>query len=203
MKPRVDRSPRRRLDADTRRVAILDAARRLFAASGYGKVSVDDVAEAAEASPALVFRYFGSKAGLYTAVLSRLLAEVEERQRASDAALPPNVSARDRVRASLEVYLDHVAEQPDAWAATTLGAEEPREATQARRAAQRERTAQLRSWLGSGEWARHAYAVDGYAGFVDHACALWAERGCPGDEREAVIAACLGCLEGALGDWAA
>jgi AcrR family transcriptional regulator len=57
-------SPRRR-DAAATRAAILDAARRRFAAVGYDGASVRDIAAGAGIDPALVIRYFGSKDGLF------------------------------------------------------------------------------------------------------------------------------------------
>ena len=51
--------------------------------------------------------------------------------------------------------------------------------------------------------ARHQYAQGGYYGFVDAACLRWVDKGCPPDERWALVDAALGCLGGALGDWAA
>ena len=96
--PRADRTPRQRLDADARREGILDAAREIYAVHPYSAVSTQQVADAAGASAALVFHYFGSKPGLYTAVVTDAIAGLSVTQRASDAALPANASARDRVR---------------------------------------------------------------------------------------------------------
>lgn len=44
---------------------ILAAARRLFAQAGYDRVSVRAIATAADANPALISRYFGSKQQLF------------------------------------------------------------------------------------------------------------------------------------------
>jgi AcrR family transcriptional regulator len=60
----VDVPPRRR-DASATREAILAAAVAAFAERGYRAVTVRDVARAAGVDPALVVRYFGSKAGLF------------------------------------------------------------------------------------------------------------------------------------------
>lgn len=49
------------------RQAILDAARSAFAAHGYDRSTIRGVARAAEVDPSMVIRYFGSKAGLFTA----------------------------------------------------------------------------------------------------------------------------------------
>ena len=52
--------------AGTRR-AILDAARSAFAAHGYDQTTIRAVAGAAGIDASMVMRYFGSKAGLFTA----------------------------------------------------------------------------------------------------------------------------------------
>ena len=51
--------------SDRTRAAILAAARELFAAQGYERTTVRDVAAKAEIDPAMVIRYFGSKDGLF------------------------------------------------------------------------------------------------------------------------------------------
>jgi AcrR family transcriptional regulator len=52
----------------TRR-AILDAARATFAARGYEQATIRAVAAQAGVDPSMVMRYFGSKAGLFTAAV--------------------------------------------------------------------------------------------------------------------------------------
>ena len=52
--------------AGTRR-AILEAARSAFAAHGYDQATIRSVAATAGVDPSMVMRYFGSKAGLFTA----------------------------------------------------------------------------------------------------------------------------------------
>ncbi|MGW4797231.1 TetR/AcrR family transcriptional regulator [Nonomuraea sp. NPDC004297] len=47
---------------------ILDAARRLFAASGFDRTTIRAVAAAADTDPGLVMRYFGSKDELFARV---------------------------------------------------------------------------------------------------------------------------------------
>ena len=201
MSPRADRAPRRRLDVDQRREAILTAARSLYAKAPYPEVPISQIAQAAGASPALVFHYFGSKAALYAAVVDAAIQALGDAQRTAQAQLGPGVSARDRVRASLLVYLDHIATHPATWAAPLLGGEEPREALDLRHRARAGYVAALRDLLRPATWARHDYALWGYFGFLDQACLHWVETGCPGTDRHALIDAALGALEGALGDW--
>jgi AcrR family transcriptional regulator len=195
------RSPRLRLDVEERREAILEAARGLYATTGYAAVSVGQIAERAGSSTALVFHYFGSKANLYATVVEGAITDLVEAQRAADAQLSPGVSARDRVRTSLLVYLDHVASHPDSWAAPLRGGEEPREALEVRHRARSAYVDRLRQLLQPATWARHEFALWGYFGFLDQACLHWVDAGCPDEERHALIEAALGALEGALGDW--
>jgi AcrR family transcriptional regulator len=54
--------------ADTR-VRILAAARVTFAREGYERATLRAIAEGAEADPALIIRYFGSKEGLFVAAV--------------------------------------------------------------------------------------------------------------------------------------
>ncbi len=194
---------RRRLAPEARRESILAAASSAFTNTPYEQVQVGAVAEAAGASEALVFRYFGTKAGLYAAVVDAAIAELAARRRAALDALPAGVPVRDRVQAIIGVYLDHVAEGALGWSAPLLApGAEPEPVRAVRRAARDADVAALRALLGVGPWLRHEYAVRGSLGFLDAVGQEWVARGCLDDERESLVAAAVGALEGALGDWA-
>lgn len=194
---------RQRLDVAARREAILAAALRCFAEAPYAEASVADVAREANSSAALVFHYFGSKAALYAEVVSAAVAELGRAQRVAIDALADGAPKRDRVRASILVYLDYIAAHPRTWAAPLLGGEEPPEAVAVRRQARSSYVEALRALLRPAQWTRHEYALWGYFGFLDQACLRWVNQGCPDDQREALADAALGALEGALGDWGA
>lgn len=201
---RSDHRPRQRLDPDARREAILAAAAAAFGRSPYGEVTVAAVAADAEASEALVYRYFSGKDQLYAAVLQAGVEAFVAREADALAALPHGTSARDRVRAAVVVYLDTVAAHPNAWAAPLQGTGgEPAAAAAVRRDARRAYVARLRELLAPSTTRRHDYALWGFGGFLDSACLRWVEGGCAADEREPIVEAALGALEGALGDWAA
>lgn len=85
--------PRMRLTADDRRDQILEAGRRLFAERPYADVSTTDVAEAAGTVRTNVHYHFGTKRGLYLAVL---------RQFGQLAELPPGGAARATGPAELD-----------------------------------------------------------------------------------------------------
>ncbi|MHB9851226.1 TetR family transcriptional regulator [Streptomyces krungchingensis] len=59
-------APRR---SDATRTAILDAARARFAADGYERATIRAIAKDARIDPSMVMRYYGSKDGLFAAVL--------------------------------------------------------------------------------------------------------------------------------------
>ncbi len=201
---RTDRQPRKRLDPDARRAAILAAAAESFAEHPYAEVTIASVASRAGASDALLYRYYAGKEELYAEIVRLAIGDLLARQAAALEGLPAGTSTRDRVRAATVVYLDHIADHPAGWALplTAPGAEPPA-AVAIRGQARRDYVDRLRAELAPSSQARHEYALWGYFGFLDAACLRWVEGGCPDDERWPLIDAALGALEGALGDWAA
>lgn len=71
--------------ARSRKSDILEAARREFAAAGYAGARIERIAAAAAVNKQLLFHYFDSKEGLFTAALAALLAQVETRTAAGDS----------------------------------------------------------------------------------------------------------------------
>lgn len=65
-----ERAPRPR-DAAATRKQLLDAAAALFAERGFDRTTVRDIAERAGVNQALLFRYFGSKDGLFAEALAQ------------------------------------------------------------------------------------------------------------------------------------
>jgi AcrR family transcriptional regulator len=55
---------RRRLKAEQRQRAVLEAAQELFFSRGYAATTITDIAEAAAVSPETVYKRFGGKPGL-------------------------------------------------------------------------------------------------------------------------------------------
>lgn len=189
--------PRRRLSPAQRRAALLAAATEAFSAAGYDGVQVTDVAAAADASPALVFHYFGSKAGLHAHAVEAVLNELTDRWSAATA--DPAPSARERISALLDESLDAAVRTRLLVAA----GDEPAATTAVRAAARGRQVELLREnlVLTSG-WDRHTVAVPAWLGFVETALGDWIAQKHPDHLRAPLLAACLGALEGALGDWA-
>jgi AcrR family transcriptional regulator len=63
--------PRKRLSAEDRRAAILDAALEVFSRRGYNGASIDEIAQAAGISKALIYEHFPSKKDLHVSLLER------------------------------------------------------------------------------------------------------------------------------------
>jgi TetR/AcrR family transcriptional regulator len=72
--------------ARSRRTDILHAARREFATAGFSGARIERIAASADVNKQLLFHYFDSKEGLFTAALAALLAELE-------TAPPPSAQA--------------------------------------------------------------------------------------------------------------
>jgi AcrR family transcriptional regulator len=103
---------RRRLPAPQRRALILDAALRAFAANGYDGAAMDDIAEAAGISKAVVYDHVASKRELYTQLLHAIRSELE--QLVEDALRAPVDGGEERVRAAVDAIYGYVEQHPEA-----------------------------------------------------------------------------------------
>lgn len=112
----IRRSPYRRGEA---RPAILEHAKAVFTERGYHDASLSEVAARADVSETLVYRYFGSKTGLFEesiinpgrVFVDRFLAEWENRESAP--------TTEEKVRAFVVELLDFIREYQGlilAWA---------------------------------------------------------------------------------------
>lgn len=92
------------------RERLLGVARVVFAERGLEGARVDDIAARAGANKQLLYHYFTSKEGLYTAVLVSVYAAVRQRELALDLdALP----AEEAMRSLVEFSFDYLAETPE------------------------------------------------------------------------------------------
>ncbi|MEV0650617.1 TetR/AcrR family transcriptional regulator [Phytomonospora sp. NPDC050363] len=90
----------------TRR-ALLTEGRRRFAADGYGAVVFDDVAKAVGVTKGAAYHHFGSKLGLFTAVVRQAQEDLGERvAAAADAVADPWESFLAGCRAFLTAGAD-------------------------------------------------------------------------------------------------
>ena len=106
-----------RADAARNRERILCTARRLFDEKGASCVSMDEIAEAAGVGKGTLFRRFGSRAALATAVLSEDEARLQEGFIRGAPPLGPGAPARERLIAFGEARLDLLAAHSELIAA--------------------------------------------------------------------------------------
>ncbi len=71
--------------ARSRKHDILEAARREFSTAGYSGARIERIAAAAAVNKQLLFHYFDSKEGLFTAALAQLLAQLEAHHTSHDS----------------------------------------------------------------------------------------------------------------------
>ncbi|MFG3410424.1 TetR/AcrR family transcriptional regulator [Streptomyces sp. NPDC048142] len=102
--------PKERADAARNRVAVLEAAARLFAEKGVEAVSMDQVAAAAGVGKGTLFRRFGDKSGLAVALLDTRERVLQEAILHGPPPLGPGAPAGERLAAFLDAYFDYLLE---------------------------------------------------------------------------------------------
>jgi AcrR family transcriptional regulator len=85
---------------------ILDAARALFAESGYHSASMNDVAKAAKLAKAALYHYFPSKQAMLEALHEQLWRETEDQL----VQLPRFKTLRQALKHTGKLYLAHFGE---------------------------------------------------------------------------------------------
>ena len=103
-------SERRKTDPEGTRKAILDAAHQEFVAHGLSGARVEAIAARTHTVKRMIYYYFGSKEGLYRAVLERTYAGIRATEAQLDlGALPP----REAIRRMVEATFDYHDANPD------------------------------------------------------------------------------------------
>ena len=87
---------------NTARIRILNEALRLFAHNGYGSTSIREIAEAAGITKPTLYYHFGSKEGLFHALVELHLTGL---QQLVEATVSGAGSASERLRTFVEHYL--------------------------------------------------------------------------------------------------
>ncbi|MEU6966990.1 helix-turn-helix domain-containing protein [Kitasatospora aureofaciens] len=102
--------PKERADAARNRAAVLEAAARLFAQHGVEAVSMDQVAAAAGVGKGTLFRRFGDKSGLATALLDARERVLQEAVLHGPPPLGPGAPAEERLTGFVNAYFDYLLE---------------------------------------------------------------------------------------------
>ncbi len=104
--PQVQDGLNQRADAARNRERVLCSAARLFAERGAGNVSMDEIAESAGVGKGTLFRRFGSRAGLASAVLDEQERALQEAFIRGEPPLGPGAPPCERLVAFGEAMLD-------------------------------------------------------------------------------------------------
>jgi len=115
------RPPPPRADATRNRARLLDTARRLIAEGGADALSMDCLAAAAGLGKGTIFRRFGSRAGLFAALLDDAERAFQEGYLAGPPPLGPGADPVTRLVAFGRRRLDLVVEQGPLLAASHHG----------------------------------------------------------------------------------
>jgi len=103
---------RQRLSPEVRREKLVEAATGVFAERGYEGARVEQIADAADVSPGLLYRHFEGKQELYTEILQ--LANRELMAHLTQAAAP-DLPTPDRVRRGLDAFFTFVENNRQLW----------------------------------------------------------------------------------------
>ncbi len=95
-------------DAAAARANILAIATEEFSKKGLSGSRVDEIAERTHTVKRMIYYYFGSKDGLYRAVLERAYEDIRSLEASLDLdALPPTEALRELVRATFDYHTKH------------------------------------------------------------------------------------------------
>src|SRR3954465_1098539 len=100
----------RQRDPARTQAEILDVATREFAEHGYSGARVDEIAARTRTTKRMLYYYFESKAGLYTAVLERAYAQIRAAEQTVDVE---NLEPLAAIRRLAQLTFDHHEAHPD------------------------------------------------------------------------------------------
>ncbi|HEX6835389.1 MAG TPA: TetR/AcrR family transcriptional regulator [Polyangia bacterium] len=119
------RTPReRRHDENLRR--ILDEAMRQVEEGGFGALSVNKLADAVDYTPGALYRYFGSKDALLSALIARVLGEVQDDLGRAQARLSAQAGPLAHVWALVDGYRAFAKREPHRFGLLAMSLAEPR-----------------------------------------------------------------------------
>jgi AcrR family transcriptional regulator len=181
-------------ESQTRREELLAVGRELFAREAYDELSIDEIARRAGVAKGLLYYYFGSKRGLYVAVMERAAGELRER-----IETDPDLAPGERLTHALDAYLGYVEEVSEGYRAFMAGGIGSDPEVRAILTRERAHVAALvaEGVTGSARMppALRA-ALEGWLSFIEGVSLDWLARG--DLDREAVRSLLLAALAGAL-----
>jgi AcrR family transcriptional regulator len=103
---------RRRLSRADRARVVVEAAEEIFAARGFAKASMAEIAEKAGVTKPVLYDHFGSKDGLVAEVIRRAGAELRG---ALEAAVGEASSPEEALKRGLRTYFDFIDKHATSW----------------------------------------------------------------------------------------
>jgi len=118
------RTPRRRLSPDDRRAELLALGAEVFGQRPYDEVRIDEIAERAGVSRALMYHYFPDKRAFFAAVVK---GQADQLFETTNTPATPGQNLFEEVRGGVLAYMQYHQEHPHAaWAAYVgLGRSDP------------------------------------------------------------------------------
>jgi AcrR family transcriptional regulator len=110
MSTRQATATKRQRDPERTRAEILEVAAREFADHGFDGGRVDEIAARTRTTKRMIYYYFGSKEGLYIAVLQQAYAAIRTAEQQLDVDHTDPVAA---IRRLAELTFDHHEAHPD------------------------------------------------------------------------------------------
>lgn len=186
-------TPRRRLTPEQRRAELLGVAARMFAERPYDEVQMEEIADRAGVSRALLYRHFSSKREVFAAIYRQAADSL-----VAGVRIDVHASLAEQVAAGLDLHFDYfAANRNTVLAANRSLAGDP--VVQAIIAADHEALRDRLLGIAGPIDVPHdilAALVTAWLRFVHTLCLDWLERGVP--DRDQLRASCLGALAGAL-----
>jgi AcrR family transcriptional regulator len=118
------RTPRRRLSPDDRRAELLALGAEVFGQRPYDEVRIDEIAERAGVSRALMYHYFPDKRAFFAAVVK---GQADQLFETTNALPSPGQTLFEETKTGVLAYMQYHQEHPHAaWAAYVgLGRSDP------------------------------------------------------------------------------
>ncbi|MGP3986037.1 TetR/AcrR family transcriptional regulator [Streptomyces sp. 3N207] len=111
--------PRKRMSAEQRRTVIEEAATEVFAAHGYQRASMEEIARRSGVSVPVVYDHFSSKRQLHRRLLERHFADLRRlwRERLPDpgAGGAPKELGTEEVARAFDAWFRYIETHPYAW----------------------------------------------------------------------------------------
>jgi AcrR family transcriptional regulator len=111
----VNVSKKQRLTGAERRLQLMSVAREAFAKHGYETTALDEVAKQAGVTKPIVYEHFGSKEGLYAAIVEREMDTLVARVTEGLGTGTP----RQRFEAAVIAFMSYAKEEPAGFAVLT------------------------------------------------------------------------------------